>query len=253
MEETVTKEKYKVSEISYGREVILVNRKGKEFKFEIPYFVNTSSSFYRKLGSIKGSDEEIRLIMLKNMIVGIKTCKSKKDEPVYITNNDMSTINIMDDASVVGSIHWSAALDRIGRLDVPCNVKAWLCRLAKNGFNTFNFGYNMLIAVIAINLINNGIKPSEIPDMKKYILSNMKPVPLMVSLGYGKISPLILYNALRFANLYIGLKTESSILDIPYFNPCITDWQFMRTFNNEDRKEVYSYMDLVDMVNYKND
>lgn len=253
MEETVTKEKYKVSEISYGRDVILVNRKGKKFKFEIPYFVNTSSSFYKKLGSIKGSDEEIRLIMFKNMVVGIKTCKSKKDEPVYITNNDMSTINIMDDAGIVGAIHWTTALDRIKQLDVPYNVKAWLCRLMKGGFNTFNFGYNMSIAVIAINLINNGIEPSEISDMKKYILSNMKPVPLMVSLGYGKVSPLILYNALRFANLYIGLKTESSILDIPYFNPCITDWQFMRTFNNVDRKEVYSYMDLVDMVDYKND
>lgn len=252
MEETVTKEKYKVSEISHRREVVLVNRKGKKFKFEIPYFVNPSSNFYRKLGLIKGSDEEVKLIMFKNMIIGIKTCKSKKDEPVYITNNDMSTINIMDDADI-GPIHWSTALDRIGRLDVPCNVKAWLCGLAKGGFNTFNFGYNMSIAVIAINLINNGIEPSEIPDMKKYILSNMKPVPLMISLGYGKISPLILYNALRFANLYIGLKTESSILDIPYFNPCITDWKFMRTFNNKDRKEVYSYMDLVDMVNYKND
>lgn len=252
MEGTVTKEKYKVSGISYGREVMLV-RKGKKFKFEIPYFMSKTSDFYRKLCFVKENDEEIKLIMSKGMIIGIKTCKSKKDEPVYITSNDMSTVDIMNDIGAIGPIHWATALDKVRQLDVPYNVKAWLCKLTKDGFNAFNFGYNMSIAVIAMNLINNGIEPSEITDMKKYILSNMKPVPFMISLGYGNVSPLILYNALKFVNLYIGLKTESSILDIPYFNPCITDWQYMRTCNNRNTEETYSYMDLVDMINNEND
>lgn len=251
MEGVITKEKYRIVEIAYRQNIIFVNSKGKRFKTIIPYFVSKDSEFFKAVNLARDNNDEVKLIMLNNVVIGIKSCSSRKSTPVYIENKDISTINMLDDSSFVQSAHRVFVCAKIKTMNIPYNVKVWLYRLANDVNSSINFAYNMSIAYIAINLINNGLNPSEIGDMKKFILSNRKPTPLMVSLGYGKVNVSILYNALKFANIYMGLKTESSILDVSYFNPYVTDWQFSKRLNAKKIKEEYSYMDFIDMINSK--